>query len=157
MRGACGPPLHRRDAPENGPRTELKRSGSNVDEPTVTVIQLQPPAHASTPVQAAEKVAPATSAEQAFVVEIREELDTYFVQLRQLGRLPGDEVFLTLAGITARLAEIRSYIVRIDSRRMTALRSREIDPLIEECERQFRFFSRAQTVRQYEADLTRGI
>lgn len=97
------------------------------------------------------------SAEQLWVLEVRMEIDDYMVMLRKLRSLPPDEVFLELSGITARLAELRLTCVRSESRRLTGLRTREIDPLIEECDRQFRFHSRIQAVRTMEADMTRGM
>jgi hypothetical protein len=97
------------------------------------------------------------STEQRWVIEVRGEIDDYMVLLRQLRSLPPDEVFLELSGITARMAELRLTCVRSESRRLVQLRTREIDPLLEECERQFRFHSRLQAVRQMEWDHTRGI
>jgi hypothetical protein len=97
------------------------------------------------------------SAEQRWVIEARGEIDDYMVLVRKLRSLPPDEVFLELSGITARLTELRLMCVRSESRRLAALRTREIDPLIEECERQFRFHSRIQACRTMEADLTRNL
>lgn len=97
------------------------------------------------------------SAEQEWVIEVRGEIDDYMVLLRKLRSLPAEQVFMELSGITARLAELRLACVRSESRRLTALRSREIDPLIEEADRQFRFHSRIQAVRQIEFDQTRNL
>lgn len=90
--------------------------------------------------------------EQRWVIDVRAEIDDYMVLLRKLRSLPPDQVFLELSGITARLAELRLTCVRSESRRLTGLRTREIDPLLEECERQFRFHSRIQAVRAMEWD-----
>jgi hypothetical protein len=97
------------------------------------------------------------SAEQQWVVEVRAEIDDYMILLRKLRSLPPEQVFLELSGITARMAEIRMVCVRSESRRLAALRTREIDPLIEECDRQFRFHSRIQAVRSIEWDQTRNL
>lgn len=99
----------------------------------------------------------AQTQEQKFITVIREELDSYLVALKQLNTMPPDEVFVTISGITARLAEIRVNLVRTDARRMTALRTKEVDPILEECDRQFRLHSRIQAVRQLEMDQTRHI
>lgn len=92
-----------------------------------------------------------------FVAAAREEIDDYFVGLKKLGSWEPAEVFLWLSGVTARLVELRTICWRSESRRLTALRSREIDPLIDECERQFRFHSRVQSCRQIEFDAFKGV
>jgi hypothetical protein len=91
-----------------------------------------------------------------FVAAVRDELDDYFVGLKQLNSQPPEEVFAFLSGVSARLAEIRNTCWRSEARRLTALRTHEVDPLIEELDRQFRLHSRIQTVRQFELDLTKG-
>jgi hypothetical protein len=97
------------------------------------------------------------SPEQEWVVEIRLELDTYLEQLRSMRSKDPTDVFMTLSAITARLCELRVLCMRTESRRTAALRTREIDPMIEECERQFRFHSRIQAARQMEWDQTRNL
>jgi hypothetical protein len=96
-------------------------------------------------------------AEQRWVYGIRAELDDYMVLLKKLRAMPPDVVFMELSAITARLAEIRLTCVRSESRRLSALRTREIDPLLDECDRQFRFHSRIQSVRQAEWEQTRNL
>jgi hypothetical protein len=97
---------------------------------------------------------PSISHEQAFVAEVRQEIDGYFCRLKQLNSLPPDGVFATLSAITARLGEIRLSLVRSESRRLTALRTREIDPLIDECDRQFRLHSRIQACRTFDWEVS---
>lgn len=99
---------------------------------------------------------PQFSREQIFVAQIREELDSYLLSLKRLGSMAPDEAFLTISGITARLSEIRCGLVRSESRRLTQLRAREVDPLMEECERQFRFHSRIQACRAFDWEVTKG-
>lgn len=94
------------------------------------------------------------SAEQQVVTAIRDEIDGYLCTLKQLGSMPPDEVMLQLSGITARLTEIRTHLFRSDSRRFTALRTREIDPLLVEADRQFRLHSRVQAVRAFEWEVS---
>lgn len=87
---------------------------------------------------------------------IRLEVDDYLGRLRGLNSLPSAEVFMTLSAISARLAEIRNRLVRVDNRRFLALRTKEVDPLIDEVDRQFKFHSRIASVRQMEWDATTG-
>lgn len=95
--------------------------------------------------------------EVAFVTAAREEIDGYFVGLKQLGSMDPADVFLWLSGVTARLVELRMICFRNDTRRMNALRSRELDPLIEQCDRAFRLHSRVQSCRQVEYDAFRNV
>lgn len=87
------------------------------------------------------------------VVIIQDEINDYLRRLKELNGLPPAEVFQTLSAISARLAEIRNRLIRVENRRFTALRTKEIDPLIEEVDRQFKFHSRIQAVREAEMRL----
>jgi hypothetical protein len=87
------------------------------------------------------------------VAAIQVELNDYLRRLKDLNSYPPVEVFQTLSAISARLAEIRNRLVRTDNRRFTALRTKEVDPLIEEVDRQFKFHSRIQAVRDSEMRL----
>lgn len=94
--------------------------------------------------------------DQRLVDEVRKEIDGYYIMLKRLHVMPPEEVFYTLSSITARVSEIRTHLWRSESRRLAALRSREIDPLLEEADRQFRLMSRHQAVRQMEWDAAKG-
>lgn len=85
---------------------------------------------------------------------IQVEVNDYLRRLKDLNASPPVEVFQTLSAISARVAEIRNRLVRTDNRRFTALRTKEIDPLIEEVDRQFKFHSRIQAVRDSEMRLS---
>ncbi len=87
---------------------------------------------------------------------IQSEVNDYLQRLKELNGLPPAEVFMTLSAISARLAEIRNRLVRVDNRRFQALRTKEVDPLIDEVDRQFKFHSRLQAVRSSEWEITRG-
>lgn len=96
------------------------------------------------------------STEQTIVEQLRDEIDGYYIQLKTLTHLPPEEVFSVISAISARLTEIRGHLWRSESRRFAALRSREVDPLIEECDRQFKLHSRQQAVRQMDFELSKG-
>ena len=84
---------------------------------------------------------------------LRAELDGYYVVVVGLGELDSSLIFATLAAVTGRVSEIRKDVYRHPSRTYTALRTQEIDPLLDECDRQFKFFSRAFAVLEMEAKL----
>lgn len=87
---------------------------------------------------------------------LRAEIDEYYAEMALFPQMDLAEIFMRLAAMSARASGIRAQVVRSESRRIAAFRTREIDPLIEECDRQFRLWSRLQSVRQMEADMSRG-
>lgn len=87
---------------------------------------------------------------------VQAELDDYYQRLKGLNEMPSTECFQTLSAISARVAEIRSRLIRLDSRRPTALRTKQVDPLIEEVDRQFKIHSRIAAMRQFEFDASKG-
>lgn len=83
----------------------------------------------------------------------KSEVDDYHRKLRTFDEVEPDEIFIHLAGITARASEIRKDLMRMNHRAANAFRIHEIDPLITECDRQFKFWSRMVTVRGIDAQL----
>lgn len=87
--------------------------------------------------------------------EWRNELANYhatLVGLSRCGDTP-DQIFLLISSYTARASEIRSFLVDDDSRLSNAFRTKQIDPFIQECDRQFKVWSRIVSVQQTEIDL----
>lgn len=86
------------------------------------------------------------------IQEWRKELDSYYAQMKDFVIADPAEIFTRIAGMTARASEIRSRIVRSESRILQNFRTKELDPFIVECDRQFKIWSRAFTVYQTEAE-----
>ena len=84
------------------------------------------------------------------------ELDQMRAQVAQFTEKDPDEVLLTISGLSGRLAEIRAQLQRSNSQRCTALRTREVDPLREELDLQFRVWSRRIALMEWEAKLSGG-
>lgn len=82
------------------------------------------------------------------------ELDAYYVQMRGFSAADVTDIFMCLAAFSARASEVRGYLSRQVSKRIDSFRTKELDPFIEECDRQFRIWSRMQSVRQMEADMS---
>jgi hypothetical protein len=66
------------------------------------------------------------------------------------------DVFQTCSAISARMAELRNQMFRRTDRAAQAFRTKEIEPLLDEVERQFKYHSRLQATREMEARLTGG-
>lgn len=90
-------------------------------------------------------------------------LHTYMPELEQMratimafrGMDPAD-VLTEISGISGRLAEIRANLQRNNSQRCTALRTREVDPLREELDLQFRVWSRKIALLEWELRMSGG-
>lgn len=83
----------------------------------------------------------------------REELRGYLHSMQKFHQETPDQIFMKLSAYTARASEIRSYAFDNDTRSMTAFRTKQVDPFIDECDRQFRLWSRVVSVQQTEIDL----
>lgn len=93
--------------------------------------------------------------DRAKIDEWRNELANYYstlVSLSRCGDSP-DQIFLLISSYTARASEIRSFLVDDESRLSNAFRTKQIDPFIQECDRQFKIWSRIVSVQQTEIDL----
>lgn len=84
----------------------------------------------------------------------RDELDHYYLQMQQFEQCEPDEIFMALAGFSARVSEIRTRLVRMQTRISQAFRTQEVDPFINECDRQFKLWSRVQAVREMDFKLS---
>lgn len=84
------------------------------------------------------------------------ELDAYYGSLKSLNAMDPSAAFQTLSSISARVSEMRSQVMRVDSVRCTQFRTRQIDPFLEEVDRQFRTQSRIQTIRDLDYRVSRG-
>ena len=91
------------------------------------------------------------------VNEWREEIDSYYKRMQDFKGLALDEILLDLSSFSSRMNAIRTTIVRSESRLMNGFRTKEIDPFIEECDRQFKIYSRLGALQKQEYDMTRGV
>lgn len=86
----------------------------------------------------------------------REELVEYLREMQEFNHWDPSKVFQSLSAYSARAMEMRQYLTHYDSRRNQAFRKEVVDAFISECERQFKFQSRAQAVREMDARLAGG-
>ena len=92
-----------------------------------------------------------------WIEPLQQEIDGYYEIMKQFNQYEPAEIFLYIAAWSARASEIRSKIVRVESRRAQAFRTRELDPFLDELDRQFRIHSRVVTIRQHEWDMQKGV
>lgn len=90
------------------------------------------------------------------IESMRLELDVWYQQMSEFSAYD-DDIFVKLAGFTARASGLRSQIMRVpESRLLTNFRTKELDPFIEECDRQFRLWSRNHAVQVQEWEMSKG-
>jgi hypothetical protein len=86
----------------------------------------------------------------------RAELDAFYREMRKFESFDPHSVFMRLSAFSARASEMRAQLARDDSRRALALRTKEVEPFLDECDRQFKYHSRAQAVSDMEFRLSGG-
>lgn len=84
------------------------------------------------------------------------ELDAYYATMQKLNIFDPTTVMEKLSSWSARASEMRTQLVRVDSRRSGAFRTREVDPFIAECDRQFKYHSRISSIRELEWRMAGG-
>lgn len=84
------------------------------------------------------------------IARLQLEVDRYYKDLTKLNGLDPITAFQRLSAYSARASEIRSQLFRIESRKSQSFRTQQIDPFLEELDRQFKIHSRLQAIREME-------
>lgn len=88
---------------------------------------------------------------------LRQEFRGYLLDMMEFPNMDLEEVYMRLSAFTARASYIRAQIISTSSKIWNAFRTGELDPFISECDRQFKVWSRVQSVNQMDFNATRGI
>lgn len=107
----------------------------------------------STPINGSN---PAVGADQALVATCMRELDAMRATIADFPNRDPSDILTAIAGTAGRLSEIRVQLYRSNSQRCTALRTREVDPLREDLDLQFRIWSRKIALLEWELKLSGG-
>jgi hypothetical protein len=94
--------------------------------------------------------------ERKMVAGYMTELDLRRSSNTDLPNIDPSDVLARISGIAGRLAEIRAQLYRLNTQRCTALRTREVDPLREDLDLQFRIHSRRIALLEWELKLSGG-
>lgn len=89
---------------------------------------------------------------------VRGEIDDAFADMRTFHNREPDEVFRLISGHSARLAELRGRIARVEgiSRHWGPVRAREVEPALDELQKQYLIASRQLTVRELDWRMETG-
>lgn len=85
--------------------------------------------------------------------KLRKEIDSYYGEMKGFPNEFPDDIFLKLSSWTARMSEIRGKLTRSSRPAANRMRIDEVDPFINECDRQFKFHSRRQAVQEMDFKL----
>lgn len=90
--------------------------------------------------------------------DVRGEIDDAFADMRTFHNLEPDECMRLAGGHSARMSEIRVRIQRVEdfNREWKNVRTREIEPTLEELDRQYTIASRLLTARELDYKLEAG-
>jgi hypothetical protein len=91
-----------------------------------------------------------------FYVQVEAELDDMRKQVRAFPDQDPSDVLMAISGIAGRLAEIRAWLYRDNSQRCTQIRTREVDPLRDDLDLQFKLHSRRIALMEWELRLSGG-
>jgi hypothetical protein len=91
-----------------------------------------------------------------FYSQTEVELDDMRAQVRGFPDQDPSDVLMAISGIAGRLAEIRAWLYRDNSQRCTQIRTREVDPLREDLDLQFKLFSRRIALLEWELRMSGG-
>lgn len=96
------------------------------------------------------------AADRALVQGYMAELDEMRAAITDFPNQDPGDILAKIAGISGRLAEIRAQLYRSNSQRCSALRTREVDPLREDLDLQFRIHSRRIALLEWELKMSTG-
>lgn len=100
-------------------------------------------------------VKPVSNSSNSTVVLWREELDSYYELMETFETYDVDEILRALSAMTARVSHIRSSVVRNENRQTQSFRTRELDPFLEEADRQFKIWSRILSIRSMDWEMSK--
>lgn len=96
---------------------------------------------------------PAETTGSGWVKMIRKEIDGYYEEMKGFQNEYPEDIFLKLSSWTARMSEVRGRLTRSSKPAANRMRIDEVDPFINECDRQFKIHSRRQAVQEMDFKL----
>ena len=90
--------------------------------------------------------------------DVRQEVDEAFADMKTFHNREPDEIMRLAGGHSARLSELRVKVMRIEDyrREWKSVRTRELEPALEELERQYTIASRLHSVRELDWKMEAG-
>lgn len=86
----------------------------------------------------------------------RKEIDGFYAVMDTFSAMDPSDIFRSLSSMSSRMSYIRGQIVRSENRQWGNFRTKEIDPFIAECDRQFKLWSRCFTTATLDWEMSKG-
>lgn len=95
---------------------------------------------------------------QGSIDSVRKEIDDAFADMKDFHNFEPDQVMRMVMGHSARLSELKVRIMRIEdfAREWKPIRVREVEPTLEELDRQYTIASRLHSVRELDYKIEAG-
>ena len=91
------------------------------------------------------------------IPQFQSEIDQYYMAMQsEFSEVDVRSIMSSLAGMSARASHMRALIIRNEGRVAKTFRIGQIDPFLAEVDRQFKTWSRYQSVVQMEFDASKG-
>lgn len=97
-----------------------------------------------------------TGDERVVLQQYLAELDVYYTAIKDFADQEPDVVMQQIAAFSGRLCEIRGRLQRIGSVKANQLRTREVDPMVEQLNFQYGIASRLHSMREFEFKASGG-
>lgn len=94
--------------------------------------------------------------EENWVKTLRNEIDSYFELMKKFNSRTPSEVLQDLSSIISRAAEIRIKLSRSNHKLAQAIRTKEVDTLLDAADKLFKIHSRLIALQESERQATRG-
>lgn len=88
--------------------------------------------------------------------DLRDEIASFFEVMRSFPDMDPIDTMTALSAFTSRASQIRTNLIRAEDKQQQLFRTRELDPFINECDRQFKIWSRLLSARKLEWETSRG-
>lgn len=100
--------------------------------------------------------APRAARPHTLVEHLEAELDDMRAKVCRFPEEDPADVLATISGLAGRLAELRAQLYRDNSQRAAQLRTREVDPLRDDLDLQFKIHSRRIALLEWELRMSGG-
>ncbi len=87
---------------------------------------------------------------------LRLEINEYYEAMRSFENLDPIDILSRLSAFTSRASQVRFNLIKAESKQIQNFRTKELDPFIGECDRQFKVWSRLLSAYQLEWETSKG-
>jgi len=87
---------------------------------------------------------------------LRVEINEYYETMRAFENMDPIDILGRISAFTSRASQVRFNLIKTENKTIQNFRTKELDPFINECDRQFKIWSRLLSAYQLEWETSRG-